>query len=344
MMSNPETPKDEIPESRPLATEGTHRFYHDAMRTQFEILIAGPQRKNAEAAAFTAFETIDRIENLLSSFLEGSDIWILNHQAGGEPLRADILTLRCLAAAERLCLATQGAFDITVGPLIDCYRAARAEGREPTPAELKAARDRTGIDQLELDRENFSARLRTEGARIDLGAIGKGFALDQAAETLKNAWQVERAMLHSGGSTVRVLKAPVGEKGWRVGVGSLGGGASERAVVLENMALSASGTFFQGKHIFDPRTGLTAEGGARRTWTFCATATDADALSTALMVLTPDEARKVLGQWEDVAGLLLMESQPKEMKLLPVGNPEILKRIGLHDLLTTPSAPKDGDA
>lgn len=330
----------------PLPVDNVLRFYHDAMATQFEIFIASDDRSQAEGAAMAAFEMIDRAERFLSSYQEGSDVWIVNNEAGQTPLRADLLTLRCLAAAERLSRETGGAFDITVGPLIQCYRDAGAQSRKPTEKEIKAALAMTGVDQMELSRQNFSIRLRSKGARIDMGAIGKGFALDLAADTLRGVWEMDRVMINSGGSTVLALGGPAPGQGWKVGVGSLDGRRSGQVVELENMALSASGTFFQGEHIYDPRTGYPAQGGPKRTWAFCPKATDADALSTAFMVMKPSESREVCKKRGDVAGVLLVEKSPnatpkadapdqpeKEYELTAIGSETILRRIGLGELL-----------
>jgi len=297
----------------------SNRFAHEAMNTTFEILIAGQELEYARQAAAAAFAEIDRIEAKLSRFVENSDVARINacfarsHRHGAErPIRIDIETFECLLLAQRMAAETNGAFDVTVGALMACWRSPAGAPLSPTPAELSYARERTGAHLLELDEATLTVRLGIEGVVIDLGAIGKGFALDQAAEVLRE-WDVKAALLHSGTSTALALGAPPGKEGWPVGIGAgATGTGGAREIVIRDKALSASGFEVKGRHIIDPRTGQPAKG-ALRAWALAPSAAVSDALSTAFMVMTPDEIETYCRARPNTAAMLLFtnDQEPK---------------------------------
>ncbi len=283
-----------------------HRFHHAAMATEFEAVIAGRDQPYARQAAQAAFALVDRIEESLSCYIPSSDISRLNQSARGEPVRVTKYTLECIEAAARVYDDTGGAFDITVGPLMACWRDADGNLRRPSEAEQAAARARVGMQHVVVDKETSSVTLNTDGMSLDLGGIGKGYALDKAALLLAE-WGVSTALL-SVGSTVLALDAPSEQKnGWPLGVG----GADPQKgpygkIALENMALSGSGTMLKGRHIFNPRTGKPAYG-KRGSWVVCPAATTADALSTAFMVLSKPEVEAYCNRHKNTYGMLLIE-------------------------------------
>lgn len=323
------------------------RFGHEAMATRFEAVIAGAGRDHARQAASAAFAEIDRLEANLSRFVENSDVSQINREAGREVVRIGIETFECLRLAKRMAKETGGAFDVTVGALMACWRSDDGTLRRPTPPEFAEARTRTGSDLLELDDTAITARLKLASARIDLGAIGKGFALDEAAAVLRE-WGIETALIHGGASTVLAFGAPEGQGGWPVGVGIGAGdvateekeGAREaRRVELRDKALSASGTAVKGRHIIDPRTGRPVGGaagqpvgavarpgdgadganGALRAWALAPSGAVADALSTAFLVMTTTEVESYCAGHSDVSAALLVEAA-SQRRLLRFGD------------------------
>jgi thiamine biosynthesis lipoprotein len=242
-------------------------FRHEAMATHFEITVAGHPETYARQAAAAAFRDLERLEGSLSRFVESSDIARANRLALGETIAIGDEALECLILAAGLAESTGHAFDPAYGSVHG--------------ADLAAGEPAFTLDPL-------SHRLTSRASRLhlDLGAVGKGYALDRLAETLAE-WGVDSALLNSGGSSVLALEPPTPTDGWRVGIGE---GEARRDIVLRRAALSGSGIAVKGSHLVDPRTGHPA---ARtlRAWAHAESAAVADALSTAFFVMGDDEVR-----------------------------------------------------
>jgi thiamine biosynthesis lipoprotein len=241
---------------------GAHRFGHQAMATEFEILCVHPDSTYSRHAAWAAFDLLDRLESQLSKFLPNSDISRINHLAPGETVRVSRWTTECIAIARQVCDETGGAFDISLGG---------------------------GLEGLRLEPGSVTLVGRPPGPQLDLGGIGKGYALDRMAELLRE-WDIGQALLHGGHSSVLALDAPPGREGWPVAIG-------ERTVEARRRAFSASGIRVKGRHIVDPRTGSAA----RRDGAWVSLRSDlsrsscalAEAYSTAFMVLPAGEVDAV---------------------------------------------------
>lgn len=283
-----------------------HRFAHEAMATRFQVSVAGETRTYAQQAADAVFAEVDLVEAALSRYVESSDMARLNRLAAGRTARIGLRAFECLEIAAQVHADTGGAFDVTVGPLLACWRNPDKSPRKPSEQELTAARARVGMHLVELDPNTFSVRLKAEDMSIDLGGIGKGFALDRAAELLAE-WGVGSALIGSE-STVLAVGAPPGRRGWSAAVG----GADKDTppvgkVFLRDNALSASGVYIKGRHIIDPRTGRPAAG-KRAAWAVSKTGAVADALSTAFMVLSPKTVERYCLAHPGTFAMLLLES------------------------------------
>ncbi len=233
-------------------------FNHEAMATTFQIVVAGRPADYARQAAAAAFRELDRLENELSRFIETSDIARANQLAPGESVVLGDDALQCLLGAAQISALTNRAFD-------------------PAYASVQSA----GSDEplFALDPAAHSLTSLTERLHLDLGAVGKGYALDRLAEILAE-WDISSACLQSGGSSVLALAAPPGAGGWPIGV-------ADQVRMFAHRAISGSGIAVQGEHLVDPRTGAPARR-QRRIWSFAGNAADADALSTAFFVMTDD--------------------------------------------------------
>lgn len=236
-------------------------FSHEAMATTFRIAVAHPAADYARQAAAAAFRELDRLESELSRYRESSDLARCNRLADGASTVLGDDALQCLLGAIRLSAATRRAFD-------PAYASHRPPGA-PAEAPLFA------LDPASHTLTSLCPRLH-----LDLGAVGKGYALDRMADVLRD-WDLPSACLQSGGSTALALAPPPGAPGWIVAV-------ADREFPLAHRAIGASGLSVQGAHLFDPRTGAPADR-TTRAWALAADAADADALSTAFFVMTDDE-------------------------------------------------------
>ena len=294
------------------------RFSHEAMNTVFEVYAAHADERYAAQAAQAAFDLVDRLERELSRFRPNSDISRINHLATGESSRVGASALECLLIARHLYEVTGGAFDISIG---------------------------TGLPSLELDTDACLVRSTKDGVRVDLGGIGKGYAVDLVAELLEE-WGIERALVHGGFSSILALDAPAGHDGWPLTLSDPG----EPSRVLSRLsmrqtALSASGVR-KGDHIVDPRTGVPVRG-RLAAWVSLprpdrpeadastkgpapsgfegprlAPAAVADALTTAFMVLSVEEISALCERSPGLEAWILPDGElPGAADLLYFGGP-----------------------
>ncbi len=260
-----------------------------AMACRFEVAVCG-EGFRARAAGEAALREVERLEPMLSPFDPASEISAVNAAAGSNPVRVSGEVFTLLQRCRELWEQTDGAFDPTVGPLLQLYGFRGGAAERPAPAALSDAMGRVGMDKVSLDQAGREVLLREPGMRLDLGAVGKGFAIDAAAEALGETGF--GGLLHAGTSTVRAVgPMPDGEP-WPIAIRDPVEPDKMVAVVrLRSACLSVSGRRgrvnqagdLEFSHIVDPRTGRSAEG-----WLLAAlltaNATDGDALSTALLL------------------------------------------------------------
>ena len=297
----------------PRELDDVRRFSHEAMATVFEVYAVHPDERYAAQAAQAAFDLVDRLERDLSRFRSNSDITRVNSLAAGENASVGPSTIECLVIARHLFDLTGGAFDISIG---------------------------TGLPSLELDADDFVVRATKEGVQVDLGGIGKGYAVDLVAELLEE-WGIERALVHGGFSSVLALEAPAGRDGWPL---TLSDPAAPSRVLarfsVRQTALGASGVR-KGDHIVDPRTGAPVRG-RLAAWVAlprpARTRADApaddgpriaagavtDALTTAFMLLSAEAIAALCERSPGLEAWVLPEHagrQPDEAELLHFGRP-----------------------
>ncbi len=299
------------------------------MATRFEIALHGANPVALRAAGEEALDEIERVEAQLSLYRSGSEVALLNREAHLRPVRITPALFQLLARALELSRETGGAFDLTIAPLVRAwgFMGGTGLGAVPDAATLEAARANVGSQHVELDAARFTVRFAREGVMLDLGALGKGHAVDRAAAVLRAAG-VTSALLHGGTSTSFALGRQPDGSPWKIAVISpdQDSSAPPLAVMeLENESLSVSAvwgrSFRVGEknygHIMDPRTGAPAEG-ARLTAVVLPGATETDALSTALLT-----APELLGP--------LAASRPRLRALVVMGE-EAAPRVVRHGL------------
>ena len=257
-----------------------------AMATRFELVLHGDDPVHLRAAGEEALAEITRVDALLSAYRAESDIGRINHDAARQPVRVTAETCRVLRCCLGLSRACDEAFDVTVGALVRLWRAAGDTGRRPPPDALAAARARVGAALVLVDEDALTVRFSAPGLSLDLGAAGKGHAIDLAIAVLQDAG-VTSALLHGGTSSVHTIGAPPeAPRGWWVGWDGPGGGAHLRDGALSVSAPHGRVFLVDGEtlgHVIDPRTGRPVQragaAGVTGPSSFLC-----DALSTALLV------------------------------------------------------------
>lgn len=282
------------------------------MGTKFEIVLYAPSKALAERALAAGFDRIAELDRVMSDYDPDSELSKLSRSSPTKvpvPISEDLFEV--LSEADLLSRRTQGAFDVTVGPLTKLWRRARRRGEFPAADLLQAARLATGYQNLRLDPQARSAELLVPNMRLDLGGIAKGFAADEALRAMA-ALGVTRAIVNAGGDIV-AGEAPPGENGWRVGVATLTRDAPpNRFLRVANRAVATSGDVWQFveidgvrySHLLDPRTGLGLT--TRSSVTIIApTGIAADSLASAVSVLGPQAGLELVEQTEGTETLIL---------------------------------------
>jgi thiamine biosynthesis lipoprotein len=309
MASKPKEPQEPLVSADWSAVQNVHRFPHWAMATLFEIIVQYEDKDYTQRAAKAAFDEVDRIEGELSRYIETSDISRINNLPAGQPLLIGLDTFECLRISAEVWAETKGTFDVTVGFLVDCWRDEQKNPRTPTSQELLSAREHTGMHLIVFDEPTHAVALTRSPVRVDLGGVGKGYAVDRIAEMLRE-WSIDRALIHGGFSSVLALDAPEGFAGWPVTLSYPGDRKRSLArLQLEHVSVSGSG-LEKGPHIIDPRSGRPAESKVA-TWSIAPDAARADCLSTAFMIMTPEEVANYCTAHPDVRSLIIVPASPK---------------------------------
>lgn len=282
------------------------------MATYFQVALWGKGADYLDAVAQECFDEIRRIEGQLSLYREDTDIYELNRDGAGRTVILDPRVYWVLEEAARLSAETSGAFDITVGPLVRAWGFMGASGRMAEAEAVEAARESVGMGLVELVPEVHGARFLRDGVIVDLGAIGKGYALDQVAELIRD-YEIPGALLHGGTSTVVAVGGRPDGAAWPIAIQDPADEANRIAVVsLRDNALSVSavhGKFFtEGDarygHVIDPRSGRPVQN-ALLAAVVCPSATESDALSTALLIEGESMLESLIAR-PDTSGLIVV--------------------------------------
>jgi len=266
-----------------------------------------------EKAIREAFEALKKVDLLMSTYKEDSEISILNREGKAQVSEE---TLEVIEDAIKFSNLTDGAFDITCRPLINLWKKAKKEEKLPAEMEIEEAISLVGYQRIIL--EGNQIRLEKKGMQIDLGGIAKGYAVDKAIEALKKNG-IKRALVNAGGDLYALGIDPQGEK-WQIGVQDP---REEDKIIdiikVKDKAVATSGDYrryftLEGKrfsHIVNPKTGLTVQDVPMSVTIIGPDATTTDALSTGVFVLGPEEGMKLIESLPEVEGMIISEGMKK---------------------------------
>ncbi len=272
------------------------------MGVDARLVVYAPDKPTAENACAAAFKRIAALDSIMSDYRRDSELMRLCARAGGPPVRVSPDLFTVLERAQQVAERTGGAFDVTAGPLIRLWRAARKAAVLPKPDELRRARSLVGWRKLRLDPRARTAQLTVRGMQLDLGGIAKGYAAD-AAQSVLREYGVTSALVELGGDIV-VSGPPPGTDGWTIRVPNAEQGTEAGGMRFAGCAISSSGdteqsTVIGGKrysHVVDPRTGQALTSRVQVTLT-APDGLTSDPLSTALTVMGGRSYRKLLDEY-----------------------------------------------
>lgn len=288
------------------------------MGTFAHVIAVAADSNTAKRCIETAFTEITTVEKLMSRYRDDSQISQLNRDGFRRAVVVSKSTFEVLQRSIEFSKLTYGAFDVTVGPLVDLWHSAQDTGSFPTDAQLQQARSKVGYELLILDANQTSARFAVEGMGVDLGGIAKGYAIDKAAEAMQKAGAIG-GMVEIGGDIRCFGAPPQGQNRWRIGLQESRPvaedvGTGEILLVLElvDAAVATSGDYrrfvvIEGKrysHIIDAKTGYSSEGLTSVT-IISPNAADADALATAVSVMGSEKGLALIEQLPDTEAILV---------------------------------------
>jgi len=279
-----------------------HEYVQLLMGVQVRIVAYAPKQETAYNASQAAFARVAELESILSDYQTDSELMRLCARAGSGPVPVSKDLFDVLTYAQEVAQKSDGAFDVTIGPLVKIWRQSRMSKTLPSGAALADARSRVGWGKLKLDPERQTAELTVKGMQLDLGGIGKGYAGDQAIRVLSERG-VRSALFEAGGDIV-VSDAPPGKTGWAIET-------QDGTIHLHNAAVSTSGDTVQFveiegvrySHVIDPRTGLGLTEHYQAT-VIAPLGMTTDALSTAATVLGPDRGGALIRSFPSARGFI----------------------------------------
>lgn len=302
-------------------TLSRYEFTEPQMGVPFKIVVYAADDAVANRAAGAAFKRIAQLNAVLSDYEDDSELNRLSRGSPhAQPVKVSDDLFRVLKRSQSLAKQTDGAFDVSVGPLVRLWRRARRQRELPTEARLSAARGAVDYRAITLDPEQKTVQLTKPRMRLDLGGIGVGYAVDAAMAVLKQQG-IRSAMIDASGD-IGVSDAPPGKTGWRIGIAPEGGRREPtRFVSLANAALTLSGDAYQHveidgvrySHVVDPQTGLGLTDQSAVT-VIANDCTIADSYATAISVLGPKKGLKLAAETPGVEALIVRVDDGKPQR------------------------------
>ncbi|MCE7071219.1 FAD:protein FMN transferase [Dyadobacter sp. CY327] len=298
------------------AQESRYSFEKGMMGSPFKLVFYAKNDSIAKVAAQAAFKRIEKLNELLSDYRDGSEINLLSAQSGsGKWVHVSDELFNILAISQDISEKTDGAFDATLGPVVQMWRHATRKGIFPADSAIRDAMSRTGYKKLKLDAKRKKVLLTQKGMRLDIGGLGKGFAAEEAVKVLRS-FDIKSIMMDAGGKIV-LTNPPPGTKGWNITISN--GSDSLKTMPLSHVALATSGPTYRYmeyngirySHIVDPKTGIGLLFHVRTT-VISPDGTVADALATAFSVAGIEKSKQMITQFPE-SRVWLVEKQEEQV-------------------------------
>lgn len=297
-------------------SQSRYTFERGLMGSPFKIILYASNDSVANLAAESAFKRIEDLNVSLSDYRDDSEINHISAQSGSKSwlsVSKDLYDI--LYISDEISRKTDGAFDATLGPIVQEWRRATRKGYLPDKKVIDEALAKTGYKNIQFDKSSNRIKLLKKGMRLDIGGLGKGFAADEAVKVLKQ-YGITSAMIDAGGK-LALMDPPPGEKGWKIVIST--GRDSIQTITYSNVGIATSGPTYryleyEGKkysHIVDPKTGIGLLFHLRTT-VISPNATEADALATAFSVSGIKKGKKYLRKFPDNKVWLVEQKDGKE--------------------------------
>lgn len=282
------------------------------MGVEFEVVLYAPADSAAKEAFSAAFARIAELDKKLSDYSLSSELSLLSAAAPtAAPVKLSDDLFTVLQASQKLAVESDGAFDITIGPLTKLWRRARRQKELPDAELLKKATAAVGAKNLQLDAIRRTASLSRAEMRLDLGGIAKGYAVDEALAVLRQK-DLKRSLVRASGD-IAAGDPPPHESGWKIGLAPLNPEDPPTVFVsLKQQAISTSGESRQHlvvngrrySHLIDPRSGDPTRGRISVT-VIAPRGIDSDGLDSAVAILGPEKGLKLLAGREGVSAYIV---------------------------------------
>jgi len=296
---------------------------HLTMGTFAQVVAIAPGRAAAVKSVEAAIAEIENVNDLMSDYKEDSEISKVNREAFKNPVKVSESTFEVIRKSVEFSEFTDGAFDITVGPLVALFRGAKKSGVASTAEQIADAKARVGYEKLVLNEADQTIRFTVDGMSLDLGGIAKGYAVDKAVEAMRRNGALG-GMVDIGGDVRCFGTPPEGRQTWVIGLQDPniedGGSGLRLYLKITDAAVTTSGDYQQfavidgerQSHILDRETGKGAQGLSSVT-IIASNAADADALSTAATVLGPEEALPLIEGIDETEAILISPAPDYEI-------------------------------
>jgi thiamine biosynthesis lipoprotein len=305
------------------ATPQRFEFESKHMGTTFRIVLYTTDKETAGAAAKAAFARVAELDGIMSDYKKDSELMRLCAKFAKDigdpvPVSEDLFTV--LSKAEELSKASDGAFDVTVGPVVQLWRHARRTQQLPEMDELAAAMAKVGYQNVQLDAKARAVKLRKPGMQLDLGGIAKGYAADAALKLLRDKFGIKQALVAAAGD-ITCGDAPPDKSAWEVDIAPIAKGQKPRSLKLVNAAVSTSGDLEQFveiggvrySHIVDPKSGLGLTG--RRSVTVIAKqGVTADSMTKAVMLMPREKALELVERTPGAAAYIVIVGTDEKLE------------------------------